>query len=98
MASCYFVLWKRCVLSCNEPPIVCSPLSVVQNDKGKRRSVINLQYVNQFLPIQKFKVEGLNLVPQMFRKDYFFTLDLKSGYIMLIFMKIVGHTLVSHGV
>ena len=60
---------------------MCSPLSVVQNDSGKQRLVIDLRYVNQFLPIQKFKYEGLNLVPQLFRKeDFFFTFDLKSGY------------------
>ena len=72
---------KRCVLQCSEPPLVCSPLSVVQNDKGKQRLVIDLRYVNQYLPVQKFKYEGLNLVPQLFRKeDFFFTFDLKSGY------------------
>ena len=53
----------------------------MQNDSGKQRLVIDLQYINQFLPIQKFKYEGLNLVPQLFRKeDFFFTFDLKSGY------------------
>ena len=53
----------------------------MQNDSGKQRLVIDLQYINQFLPIQKFKYEGLNLVPQLFQKeDFFFTFDLKSGY------------------
>ena len=32
------------------------------------------------LPRQKFKYEGLNLVPQMFDKGEHFTFDLKSGY------------------
>ena len=60
---------------------MCSPLSVVENAKGKPRLVLDLRYVNQFLPERKFKYEGLNLVPQMFEKgEYFFTFDLKSGY------------------
>ena len=43
--------------------------------------MIDLWYVNLFLPIQKFKYEGLNLVPQLFQKeDFLFTFDLKSGY------------------
>ena len=43
--------------------------------------VLDLHYVNQFILEQKFKYEGLSLVPQMFNKgEYFFTFDLKSGY------------------
>lgn len=62
-------------------PTVCSPLSVVANAQGKLRLVLDLRYINQFLPERKFKYEGLGLVPQMFSKgEYFFTFDLKSGY------------------
>ena len=51
------------------------------NAKVKLRLVIDLRYFNQFLPEWKFKYEGLNLVPQMFRnREFFFTFDLKSGY------------------
>ena len=68
-------------MPCSECPLVCNPLSVVQNDSGKRRLVVDLRYVNQYLPVQKFKYEGLNLVPQMCGKeDWFITFDLKSGY------------------
>ena len=70
-----------CVVPSDQCPNVCSPLSVVVNAKGKRRLVLDLRYVNQFIPEQKFKYEGLSLVPQMFNKgEYFFTFDLKSGY------------------
>jgi hypothetical protein len=62
-------------------PVVFSPLQVVVNAKGKRRLVIDLRYVSQYLHLTKFKYEGLNLIPMLFSKgDYVFTFDLKSGY------------------
>ena len=71
----------RCVIECASCPIVCSPLSVVANASGKQRLVVDLRYVNQFLPVRKFKYEGLELVPTLFQPgDYFTTFDLKSGY------------------
>ena len=51
-----------CVVPCSECPLVCNLLSVVQNDSGKLRLVVDLRCVNQYLPDQKFKYEGLNLV------------------------------------
>ena len=43
--------------------------------------VLDLRYVNQFLPDRKFKYEGLELVPSLFNNgDFFTTFDLKSGY------------------
>ena len=45
---------------------VCSPLSIVVNAKGKLSLVLKLHYVNQFIPEQKLKYEGLSLFPQMF--------------------------------
>lgn len=50
-----------CVVECKDCPTVCSPLMVVHNARGKRRLVIDLRVVNQCLPKQKFKYEGLNL-------------------------------------
>ena len=71
----------RCVIEYNSCPIVCSPLSVVTNASGKQRLVLDLRYVNQFLPNRKFKYEGLELIPSLFNcGDYFTTFDLKSGY------------------
>ena len=40
-------LLANCVVECNECPLVCSPLQVVTNAKGKQRLVIDLHYVNQ---------------------------------------------------
>lgn len=71
----------RCVMESSTCPLVCSPLSVVFNAKGKPRLVVDLRYINQFLPERKFKYEGLNLVPSLFSSgDFFTTFDLKSGY------------------
>ena len=82
-----------CVISSLECPAVCSPLSVVENAKGKLRLVLDLRYVNQFLPELKFKYEGLSLVPQMFEKgDHFFNFDLKSGYhhVCIIMLSVIN--------
>ena len=60
---------------------MCNPLSVVYNTPGKQRLVLDLRYVNQFLPDRKFKYKGLELVSSLFNNgDFFTTFDLKSGY------------------
>ena len=75
------LLEANCIVECKVCPTVCSPLSVVCNSKGKKRLVLDLRGVNEFLPKQKFKYEGLNLIPDMCGQgEYFFTFDLKSGY------------------
>ena len=70
------------------PIPVFSPLQVVSNDRGKRRLVIDLRYVNKFLQKSKFKYEGIDIAAQMLDKgDFLVTFDLKSGYhhIYLVF-------------
>ena len=75
------LLEALCVAECSESPIVCSPLSVVVSGRGKKRLVLDLHYVNQFILQKKFKYEGLDIVPQLFCKgDFFNTFDLKSEY------------------
>lgn len=72
---------EECVVRCTECPWVCSPLLVVSNAQGKKHLVINLRYVSQFLQVDKFKYEGLGLVPDLSGQGkFFFTFDLKSGY------------------
>ena len=71
----------RCVVECSHCPTVCRPLSVVTNATGKQRLVLDLRYINQYLPDRKFNYEGLSHVPSLFRRgDFFSTFDLKSGY------------------
>lgn len=70
-----------CVVESKVCPTVCSPLSVVSNSKGKKRLVLDLRGVNQFLAERKFKYKGLNLIPDLCDQgDFFFTFDLKSAY------------------
>ena len=71
----------RCVRVVPEPPLVCSPLSVVENSVGKKRLVINLRHLNRFLWKQKFKYKDLRIAMMLFKRgDYLFSFDLKSGY------------------
>ena len=61
--------------------------------------MVDFRYINQFLQVQKFKYEGLELVPQMFCKgDFFFTFDLKSGYYHVNVHEDCGLLGVFHGV
>ena len=65
----------------SEPPTVCSPLSVVVSGAGKKRLVVNLRHVNQYLWKQKFKYEDLRVAMTMFSKgELMIAFDLKSGY------------------
>ena len=41
------LLLSKCIQQSLRPPVVCSPLQVAFNAKGKRRLVIDLRYVNQ---------------------------------------------------
>ena len=71
----------HCIREVPNQPHVCSPLSVVCNGKGKRRLVINLRHLNQYLWKTTFKYEDLRTLMQMLSpRDYMFTFDLKSGY------------------
>ena len=75
------LLHHCCVKRTNTAPHICSPLSVVVNQKGKKRLVINLRYLNQFLKKDSFKYEDLRTLLSMLKsQDYLFKFDLKSGY------------------
>ena len=72
---------NRCIQQVDHQPHICSPLSVVDNGRGKLRLVINLRYLNQYLWQDKFKYEDLRIAMLMFQKGGFmFSFDLKSGY------------------
>ena len=53
------LLLANCTTECDECPLVCSPLQVVTNAKGKRRLVIDLRYVNQYLHQCNLSTRGL---------------------------------------
>jgi hypothetical protein len=71
----------NCIVESDLCPLVCSPLQVVTNARGKQRLVIDLCYIYQYLNQYKFKYEGLNVIASLFHQGYYmFTFDLKSGY------------------
>ena len=75
------LLRNGCVKKLESAPHVCSPLSVVVNTKGKKRLVINLRYLNQFLKKESFKYEDLRTLLTLLKtQDYLCKFDLKSGY------------------
>ena len=61
----------HCVVQCSQCPVVCSPLSVVVNARGRKRLVLDVRYVNQFILMTKFKYEGRNIVPQLLCKGLY---------------------------
>ena len=70
-----------CIVTAEQQPVICSPLSVVESTSGKKRLVLDLRYVNEFLWKDKFKYEDIQTAIQMIEKgDYAIIFDLKSGY------------------
>ena len=60
---------------------MCGPLSVITNQLGEKRLVVNLRHVNRSLGIQKFKYEDLWAVMMLSGPgEWMFSFDLKSGY------------------
>ena len=58
-----------------------SNLFLVSKRDGGNRPVINLKHLNNFIPYQHFKMEGLNLLQNILQKgDYMYKLDLKDAY------------------
>ena len=52
---------------------------------GGNRPVINLKRLNQFIPYQHFKMEGLFCLREMLRKDDFMCkLDMKDAYFSIL--------------
>ena len=65
----------------NGPPDVVNPLSVSIQPNGKKRLILDLRYINNFLIKQKFKYEDWKIALSYFQKGFFMiTFDLKSGH------------------
>ena len=70
-----------CIVTAEQQPVICSRLSVVESTSGKKRLVLDLRYVNEFLWKDKFKYEDIQTAIQMIEKgDYAIIYNLKSGY------------------
>ena len=91
---------SRCARESMSCPIVCSPLLVVENAKGKLRLVIDLRYVNQFV-IQCNFINMRALIsfpPNLGKVILFFPLTSSLATTMWTFMRIHSLTLVFPGV
>ena len=70
-----------CIITAEQQPVICNPLSVVESTSGKKRLVLDLRYVNEFLWKDKFKYEDIQTAIQMIEKgDNAIIFDLQSGY------------------
>lgn len=69
------------ILQVNDVPHLVDPLTVSVNAKGKERLILDLRYVNQYVVLYKFKLEGIKEALDFVQKDGFkFKFDLSSGY------------------
>lgn len=65
----------------NQPSHIISLLSVAQQASGKKRLILDLSRLNNFLQKTHFKLDDWKIGLQDISKDAFiFTFDLKSGY------------------
>ena len=70
-----------CVTEVFEAPVIINPLSVSIQKSGKKRLILDLRHVNQFLYKCRFRCEDLSIAKEILNPgDFMFTFDLKSGY------------------
>ena len=69
------------VMELYKPPHVVNALNVSIQPNGKRRLILDLCYINNFLIKRKVKYEDWKVALSYFQKGFFMiTFDLKSGY------------------
>ena len=72
---------QGCVSEVFETPAIINPLSVSIQKSGKKRLILDLRHVNQFLYKTKFRCEDVSVAKEILNPgDFMFTFDLKSGY------------------
>jgi hypothetical protein len=75
------LLEKGLISECKEVPCVVNPLSVSIQKSGKKRLILDLRHINQYLWKSKIKFDDWNIALAYFEKgDYLICFDLKSGY------------------
>ena len=63
------------------PPAVINPLSVSIQKSGKKRLILDLRHVNQYLFKSKFRCKDVSIAREVLNPGVFmFSFDLKSGY------------------
>ena len=75
------LLSLECITEVFAPPAVINPLSVSIQKSGKKRLILDLRHVNQYLFKSKFRCEDVSIPREVLNPgDFMFSFDLKSGY------------------
>ena len=75
------LLSLECIAEVFAPPAVINPLSVSIQKSGKKRLILDLRHVNQYLFKSKFRCEDVSIAREVLNPgDFMFSFDLKSGY------------------
>ena len=75
------LLTLQCVTEVFAPPPVINPLSVSIQKSGKKRLILDLRHVNQYLFKSRFRCEDVSVAREVLNPgDFMFSFDLKSGY------------------
>ena len=65
----------------SEPEEFLSNLFLVNKKDGGHQPVINLKFLNSFIPYQHFKMEGMHLIKDLLQEhDFLIKIDLKDAY------------------
>ena len=70
-----------CTTEVSTPPMVINPLSVSIQKSGKKRLILDLRHVNQYLFKSKFQCEDVSVAKEVLNPSHFMlAFDLKSDY------------------
>ena len=65
----------------SEPGEFLNNLVLVNKKDGGHRPVINLKFLNSFIPYQHFKTKGMHLIEDLLQEhDFLIKIDLKDAY------------------
>ena len=75
------LLSLECITEVFAPPAVINPLSVSIQKSGKKRLILDLRHVNQYLFKSKFRCKDVSIAREVLNPgDFMFSFNLKSGY------------------
>ena len=81
VSSILELLENVCIKEVQNPPFCVNPLTVSGNSLGKKRLILDLRHVNQFIQPLKVKFEGhLQALTYVKKGNLMYKFDLKSGY------------------
>ena len=76
-----------------QEPCFVSRLFLIPKKSGNLRAVIDLRQLNQYIKYQHFKMEGLDVVKSLIRReDYMMSLDLNQAFYHMGPLQLRGET------